>query len=131
MTSFALRGRDLNAEARIQAPCVEFVRTVAPKLLIFAIPNGGYRTPAEAARLKWTGTVAGMPDLGIVAPGGKIHFIEVKTATGRLSDAQRAVHAALTALGTAPVIARSINDVRAALAAWGLETREANYDRRP
>ena len=72
-----------------------------------------------------------MPDLGIVMPGGQIRFIEMKKENGRLSDAQRAVHAALTALGTPPVIARSIDDVRAALSAWGIATREANYDRRP
>jgi hypothetical protein len=35
------------------------------------------------------------------------------------------VRESLIALGTAPAIARSIDDVRCAFAAWGIETREA------
>jgi hypothetical protein len=82
---------DRNGEARIQASIVEWVRTVAPGVLIFHIPNGGYRSKAEAARLKWTGVLAGVPDLAIIAPGGRAFFLEVKTATGRLSEVQREV----------------------------------------
>jgi hypothetical protein len=52
---------DRNGEARIQASIVEWVRTVAPGVLIYAVPNGGYRSKVEAARLKWTGVVAGIP----------------------------------------------------------------------
>ena len=121
--------RDLNAEARIQAAIVEFVRTVAPQVLIFAVPNGGLRTPREAARLKWTGTVAGVPDLAIVTPGGRVRFLEVKTDTGRLSGEQLAMFDRLAALGTEPLVCRSIDDARRALAAWGIETRESRYER--
>jgi hypothetical protein len=71
------RPRDGNAEARIQHSIVEYVRLVAPHVLIFAIPNGGLRTKTEAARLKWTGTLAGVPDLAIVAPGGRAFLIEL------------------------------------------------------
>jgi hypothetical protein len=118
-------GRDLNAEARIQAAIVAWVRAVAPELLIFAVPNGGLRSKAEAARMKWTGVLAGVPDLVIVAPGGRAYFIEVKPAAGRLSPDQLAILDALLALGTPPAICRSIDDTRRAFAAWGLETREA------
>jgi len=119
------RRRDTNAEARIQAAIVEYVRLVAPHVLIFAIPNGGLRTKAEAARLKWTGVVAGIPDLAIVAPGRRVFFIEVKAPSGALSLDQRAIRDWLIALGSPPAICRSIDDARRALAAWGLETREA------
>jgi hypothetical protein len=119
-----IRRRDLNAEARVQAAIVDWIRTVAPSILVFSVPNGGLRTKAEAARLKWTGALAGVPDLAIVAPGGRVHFLEVKTPTSRLSSDQRTVHDALVALGTAPAIVRSIDDVRRAFAAWGLSTRE-------
>jgi hypothetical protein len=120
-----VRHRDLNAEARIQASVVEWIRVVAPELLAFAVPNGGYRTLVEAARMRWTGAVPGVPDLCIVAPGGGVHFIEVKTATGRLSGAQRNIHETLAALGTTPAIVRSIDDARAAFRVWGFETLEA------
>jgi hypothetical protein len=49
----------------------------------------------------------------------------VKTPDGNLSPAQRDIHGYLTALGSPPAICRSIDDARRALAAWGLETREA------
>jgi hypothetical protein len=116
---------DANAEARIQAAIVAWIRTVSPDALVFHIPNGGLRGKAEAARLKWVGTLAGVPDLAIVTPGGRVKFIEVKTADGTLSPSQRDVHGFLTALGTPPAIVRSIDDARRAFAAWGLETREA------
>jgi hypothetical protein len=117
---------DRNAEARIQGDeIVPFIRTVAPQVLLFHCPNGGYRTPAESARFKWQGVLAGIPDLILVLPGGRVRFIEVKTATGRLSPAQREIHGLLVALGSPPAVCRSIDDVRRALVAWGVVTREA------
>ena len=40
-------------------------------VMVFSVPNGGLRSKAEAARMKWTGTVAGIPDLAIVVPSGR------------------------------------------------------------
>jgi hypothetical protein len=121
----AQRPRDHNAEARIQAAIVDWVRAVAPQVLVFAVPNGGLRSKAEAARLKWTGVLAGVPDLVVIAPGGRAFFLEVKTADGRLSTDQRDVHACLVALGTPATIVRSIDDARLAFGVWGIKTREA------
>jgi hypothetical protein len=121
----ASRRRDGNAEARIQAAIVEWIRLAAPSVLVFSVPNGGLRSKAEAARMRWTGLLAGAPDLTVIASNGRAHFLEVKAPGGSLSRDQRDVHGALTALGTPPAIVRSINDVRRAFAAWGIETREA------
>lgn len=118
--------RDLNAEARIQASIVEWVRLVAPDVLIFAVPNGGLRSKMEAARLKWTGVVPGIPDLAVIARSGKAHFLEVKTATGRLSEDQRAIFGVLGKLGAPLMTVTSIDDVRRAFSGWGIETREAS-----
>lgn len=123
----AEQSRDRNAEARIQAAIVEYVRTVAPGVLIYAIPNGGLRPKAEAARMKWTGTLAGMPDLGLVLPDGRACFIEVKTPKGRLSDVQLETFMLLKSRSGWPpcvILARCIDDVRDALRAWKVETRE-------
>jgi hypothetical protein len=89
----------------------------APDVLIFAVPNGGLRSKVEAARLKWT---------GVVAPGGRIHFLEVKTTTGRLLEAQRDIMALLGKLGAQFATVTGIDDVRRAFAGWGIETREAS-----
>ena len=39
-------------------------------VLIWHVPNGGLRTKAEAARLKWIGVLAGVLDLTLVLAGG-------------------------------------------------------------
>src|SRR5258708_7547193 len=112
------------SEDQIQAAIVEWIRTVALGVLVFAVPNGGLRTKAEAARLKWTGVLAGVPDLIVLAPVGRVFALEVKTEVGRLSENQREIFDCLVALGVQRAIVRSIDDVRRAFSAWGLEPRE-------
>lgn len=116
---------DRNAEARRQAAVVEYVRWVAPHIRIFAVPNGGFRTKAEAARLKWTGVLAGVLDLVLVLPESRCVFWETKTPRGRLSDDQRAFIGALEALGHRWALVRSIDDARDELERLGVMTREA------
>jgi hypothetical protein len=117
--------RDRNAEARIQAAIVEWIRLVAPDLIAFHVPNGGYRTKAEAARMKWIGVLAGVPDLVLLGRDGKIWLIEVKAEGGALSADQRAIRDRCVALRIPYVVAKSIDDVRQAFEIWGIETREA------
>ena len=58
---------------------------------ILHIPNGGYRTPAEAAHFKRLGVKAGVPDLLLPYPVGDHHglWIELKSLSGKPSQAQR------------------------------------------
>jgi hypothetical protein len=116
---------DKNGEAKRQAAIVEFVRWVAPHIRIFAVPNGGLRSKAEAARLKWTGVLAGVLDLALVLPEGRSAYWETKTPRGRLSDDQREFIGALEALGHRWALVRSIDDARVELARLGVITREA------
>jgi hypothetical protein len=111
-------------EDGLQASIVQWLRTCAPDCLSFAIPNGGLRSKREAARLKWTGVLAGVPDLIVIAPRHVV-FIEVKAPKGAASQEQEAVHEHLRALGYTVVIARSIDDVRLTLRHLGIKTREA------
>ncbi len=120
----AINRRDFNAEARIQASIVDWVRTVAPDLVCFHPPNGGLRSKSEAARLKWIGVLAGVPDLVVIGCDGQIWLIEVKTDDGALSSDQRAMRDRLTAMRVPYAVARSTDDVRKAFAIWGIETRE-------
>ena len=59
--------------------------------LLFHVPNGGSRNPAEAAHLKRMGVRAGVPDIVLPVARGGFHglFIELKTAGGRASAEQK------------------------------------------
>jgi len=102
-----------------------FAAVLIPPTLAFHVPNGGYRLKTEAAILQRMGVKAGMPDWCILYES-RAHFLELKTATGKLNAAQREILDRLTACGCPWCIARSIDGVRAALLAWRIPTRE--YD---
>jgi VRR-NUC domain len=94
--------------------------------LVFHVPNGGKRSIAEAARLKWVGTLAGVPDLCLLAPVGRVFFMEIKTEAGRLSEDQKKIHGWLTAIGVGCAVIRSIDDARNALKTCNIPTRESD-----
>jgi hypothetical protein len=120
-----VRPRDRNAEARIQAAIVEWIRIVAPTLIAFHVPNGGLRSKAEAARLKWVGTLAGVPDVVVLDLDGRCWLIEVKGPGGSLSPEQCVIRDRCVAMRIPFVVAKSIDDVRHAFRLWRIETREA------
>lgn len=60
-------------------------RSVAlPEFALFAVPNGGLRSPRTAARLKAEGVRAGVPDLVLAVSRGTFHgaYIELKRLRG-------------------------------------------------
>lgn len=69
--------------------------------LLYAVPNGGDRHPATAARMKAEGVRAGVPDYCLPAARHGHHglYIELKTATGYPSREQRQWVADLRAEG--------------------------------
>ena len=83
------RSRRVPSEHQEQVKLVARVRLVYPDVLIFAIPNGGYRRLREAVRLKAEGVLAGIPDLFIAEPQGVYHglFIEMKRSKGANTSA--------------------------------------------
>lgn len=89
----------------------EIVRALrADGLLVFAIPNGGNRNVVLATRLKAEGVTAGVPDLFVADFGG--FFLEVKTATGHLSEAQRATAKELMSRGFITYTVRGAEEAR-------------------
>lgn len=115
------------SETAIQRAIVNYLRAVLPNgYRVAAIPNGAVRTVGgRMVNGNIPGLVAGIPDLMIFG-GGRCWFIEVKNDRGRMSEHQRDFVEWCQADGATPcVLARSIDDVRAALSAWRLPTREA------
>jgi hypothetical protein len=104
--------------------------------IVFAVPNGGSRNVIEAAKMKGTGTLAGMPDLCVLGcdiecDGVALHqrpltfFLEVKSAKGRPSLPQLDMHDRLLDLGFEVGIARSIDDCRDLCRKWSIPLKEA------
>jgi hypothetical protein len=88
----------------------------------FAVPNGGKRHSKAAARLVGQGVRAGLPDLCVVYRGATI-FIELKTARGVLSEAQRQMHRKLGYCGCTVLVCRSLGGVECSLRELGLPLR--------
>lgn len=80
-----------------QREFVRLFRRTFPGVLILAIPNGGHRAPAVAAKMKAEGALAGVPDLFV--PEWRL-FIEMKRRVGGVvSKEQRRVMAELERVG--------------------------------
>ena len=113
------------SEDHVQASIVEWLRMVLPRAVVSSVPLGGLRTKKEAAKLRWTGALKGIPDLFVALPAGRTLWVECKAAKGSLEPEQKAVHAALSDLGHTVIVARDVEDVRSALQSLGVRTREA------
>ena len=83
----------MKTEDLLQAACVKWFRTTFPHLApcLFSVPNGGKRNDVEQARLITTGLTPGVPDLILIVKGRALG-IEMKTATGTRSTAQKNLH---------------------------------------
>ena len=114
----------MREEDAIQRAIVDYVRAVAPSVFIYAIPNASIRHFGARAGNAVSGLTCGVPDLGLVLPGGRAGFIEVKGKHGRLSHEQQERSMEICACGGQWWLARSIDDVRDAFRAWSVPTRE-------
>lgn len=100
----------LKTEHEEQREFVSWFRKRYPGVLIFAIPNGGHRSKATAARLKAEGVVPGVPDLCI--PEWMV-FIEMKRRKGgRLSKDQKNVMDQLQAAGYSCYVCAGADEAR-------------------
>lgn len=87
-------------ETQLQAKVFQHCNNMYRHLCyVFAVPNGGTRNPVEAMTMKATGTRAGVSDLIFLFPEGRSVFMELKTETGKQSDAQIAFEKRVIELG--------------------------------
>ena len=88
-------------------------------IVCVAVPNEGRRSVANGRMMKSTGLMPGFPDLILLAPGGRVAFLEVKAPSGRVSPAQSQAHAMLDRLGHQVAVVRSQDDAVDVLRGWG------------
>lgn len=115
-------------ESEIQRAIVEYLRAVLPESIVFAVPNGASRTASGRPANAVAGLLPGIPDLCVLLPRGESVFFEVKSAKGRVSDNQLAIHIKMQPLDHRVAVVRSIDEVRLALKAWGIHTKEKAPD---
>lgn len=111
-------------EDGIHRSIVHWLRAVLPGSLVLHVPNAP-RSAIAGARLKGLGMLAGAPDLLVLLREGQGIWIEVKAPKGRLSPAQHAFADKCHSLDWPVIVARSVDDVRAAFVERGIRTREA------
>ena len=91
-----------------QVGFVNWFRTKFPKVLIFAIPNGGKRLIGAGKKFKAEGVVAGIPDLFI--PAWDV-WVEMKRESGgRLSPDQREMIKYLESEGYHVIVGKGARD---------------------
>jgi hypothetical protein len=81
--------------------------------------NGGARRRVEASILKGMGVTPGVPDW-LALHQGHLFGLELKTETGKLTEAQRVTHEHMRRAGATVASARGIDEALAQLDAWGL-----------
>lgn len=104
-----------NEESRIQQACVRWFRLQYPRLILFAIPNGGYRNAVTGAILKSEGVLAGVSDLMLMHPAGGYHglCIEMKTPKGKQQESQKQFQRQAEVAGYKYIICRSLDNFMA------------------
>lgn len=111
-------------EHGIQVAIMQFLdRALPSSCKAFAVPNGGKRDRITGAILKREGVRAGVADIVILRNPGLCALIEVKTASGSLSNSQKVFRDWCAANSFPYAVVRGIGDVQAALEDWGVPLR--------
>lgn len=117
-----------NPEADIQRSIVRLLwQIIAPGSVLHHSANevraGGEKGKRDQGLAMGMGVFAGFSDLVLLAPDGRVLFLEVKTAKGPQSDAQAEFQRLVEAMGHAYEIVRSADDAIAALREHSFPTR--------
>ncbi len=105
-----------------QRELVRWFRQTWPSVRIFAIQNGGHRSPATAGRLKAEGVSSGVPDLFIPAWG---LWVEMKRSKGgSLSAEQKDWIAYLESVRFCCIVGKGADDAKGKLQAFFNEQKD-------
>lgn len=105
-------------ESKIQIEIVNVLQLSG--VYFFAVPNERKQSPRSGARMKSMGVRSGVADIIVMGENGKGFCLEVKSATGRQSETQKAFQARCVLLGWPYALVRSVEDVRRVGQLWGL-----------
>jgi hypothetical protein len=109
-------------EHQSQTAVVEWFDLQYPRYsrLFFAIPNAAKRSAALAAYMKAEGLRAGVSDLFLLVPRGTFHglIIEMKSAEGKCTQAQKEFLAAVSAQGYCTNVCHSTDSAIATIKAY-------------
>lgn len=120
------------SEHEIQAAAFEAIWIKAKKdwryNLIYAIPNGGYRVPGTARKLKSEGVKAGVWDISVDVPCGEFPGlkIEVKAGSNKLTLRQFEMLRYYMKAGYACAICRSTEEILSVISDY---FNKGTYDR--
>lgn len=106
-------------EQTLQTQVATFLHWALPPDIPWSAIGHGGGGKLRGMILKGMGVQAGWPDLHLIVRGRPI-YIEIKSASGTLSEAQKAVHSAITVAGGVVSVCRSVDDVRAFLEILGV-----------
>jgi len=109
-----IKAKPKKNESALQRSCIKWFRLQYPNYssLLFAIPNGGYRSPIEAAIMKGEGVLAGVADLFFSFPSSGYHgfYIELKYEKGKQTPSQKDFQSAVTQVGYRYEVVNSLDD---------------------
>jgi hypothetical protein len=110
-------------QCAIIAECRQRALTNPEWAMIFAIPNGGHRHPAVAAKLKAEGLQAGLPDLCLPIAKHGLHsfWLELKVGKNNCSEMQRWWQRRLELNGHFVAVVRDNPQEAITLIEWWLE----------
>ncbi|MEI9995128.1 MAG: hypothetical protein WDM91_11075 [Rhizomicrobium sp.] len=118
-------------EQQLQIALVKVLAlALTPATRFFHVPNGGFRTKAEAGILKAMGVIPGMHDLvllhrlqfgDLVVCGA--YGLELKSDDGDVTETQSDLHADVATIGMPTAVAHTIDEAIDAIRSWGIPLR--------
>lgn len=110
------KAKPRHIESHLQRNCFTWFRLQYPRLrlLLFAVPNGGFRNKKEAGIMKAEGVTAGVADVILLIPSGGFASlcVEFKTEDGRQRATQKEWQTAAEGAGNKYVIVRSFDEFK-------------------